>query len=150
MIILKILGTIVLAVLCGISFRWGGSANTHMRWIRQLGVGVTELGGLFLWFGWSWWMILIMGLAWTESTYFKAKGSDAKWWNWALTGLNYALIPLPLVIIHLVDWHGFLLRLVILTPVITLWRVLISNVQWEEGGAGAWQIITLPLLLWHG
>ena len=145
-LISKILGTCVLAAICGILFRFGGSSNIGARWLRQIGVEFTELGGLWLWFGWSWWMVLITGLAWTESTYFKSKGTEAKWWNWLLCGLQYSLIPLPLVFLHVIHWQGFLVRLAVLTPIITLWRTLQGDVDWSEGGAGAWQILTLPLL----
>lgn len=146
MVILKVLSTIGLAAFCGWFFRLGGSANTHARWLRQVGVGITELATLAIWFGWSWWMILIMGLAFTESTYFKKKGTDAVWWNWLLTGLNYSLIPLPLLFTHQIFLKGFLIRLVILTPLIMVWRLAFSDVDWEEGGAGALQILTIPLL----
>ena len=94
-------------------------------------------------------MVLITGLAWTESTYFKSKGTEAKWWNWLLCGIQYALIPLPLVFIGLIHWQGFALRFIVLVPIITLWRTFQGDVDWSEGGAGAWQILTLPILLVH-
>lgn len=149
MIWLKIIATIGLAVFCGWMFRFGGSANTHARWTRQLAVGITEICCLSIWFAWSWWMVLIFGLAWTESTYFKKKGTDARWWNWLLTGLNYSLICLPLVFTGQIPLKGFLIRLVILTPLIMIWRLAFTDVDWEEGGAGAWQILTIPILLIH-
>lgn len=144
---IKILCTLVLAALCGWGWRLGGSANTHMRWIREVAVGVTEILCLWMWFQWSWLMLLIMGLAFTETTYFKKKGMDAKWWNWLLCGICYSLIPMPLLSTGQIHWQGFLIRGLVLTPVITLWRTFQGNVQWSEGGAGAWQILTLPLLL---
>lgn len=146
-IILKILGTLALATLCGWMFRLGGAASAHARWLRQFGVEFTELAGLFIWFGWSLWLIPITGTAWAESTYFKAKGADAKWWNWLLCGMLYAAIPVPLVFLHYLSWQGCLDRAIVLIPVITLWRTFQGNVDWSEGGAGAWQILTLPLLL---
>lgn len=147
--IFKILGTIILAAMCGVLFRFGGSANIGARWLRQFGVEFTELGGLWLWFGWSWWLIPTTALAWTESTYFKAKGKSATWVNWLLCGIQYALIPLPLVFIGLISWQGLVDRSIILIPIITFWRTFQGDVDWSEGGVGAWQILTLPLLILH-
>lgn len=146
MIILKILGTLVLAAICGILFRFGGSSNVGARWLRQIGVEMTELGALFLWFGWSWWLIPVTALAWTECTYFKSKGSSAQWWNWLICAIQYALIPLPLAFLGIISWWGFLDRSLVIIPVITLWRTFIGDVDWSEGGCGAWQLITIPLL----
>jgi hypothetical protein len=87
-----------------------------------------------------------MGLAFTETTYFKKKGTDAVWWNWVLTGICYSLIPLPLVFTHQIHLSGLLIRGAILTPIITAWRLIFGDVDWEEGGAGAWQILTLWIL----
>lgn len=149
MIILKIAATIALAALCGWMFRLGGAASAHARWLRMLGVEVTEFLGLIVWFGWSWWLIPTTALAWTECTYFKAKGTEAKWWNWLICGIQYALIPIPLVFLGHIPWEGLIDRAIVLIPVITLWRTFQGNVQWSEGGAGGWQIITLPLLALH-
>jgi len=157
MIYLKILGIIFLAVIAGVGFRYGGSAK-HMRWARMAGVQVTELAGMALLFGWSWYMILISGLAWTECTYFKTV-PRAYWYNWLLCGIQYALIPIPLAFMHIITWHGFWIRFCILVPVITTWRCIFSpannasgpagdkDPDWSEGGCGAWQILTLPLML---
>lgn len=146
MIYIKILATIALAAACGWAFRFGGSKN-GIRFIRELGVGITEIAALFIWFGFTFWSIPICGLAFIESTYFKSKGSDAKWWNWLLCGLLYSCICLPVVFVYHIHWYAFLIRLCILTPVITLWRTFQGDVQWSEVGAGAWQILTIPLLL---
>ena len=145
--IFKIVGTICLAALCGWLFRVGGSANTHARWARMFGVEVSELGGLILWFGWSPWILLTTGLAWTECTYFKKKGTDATWINWMFCGLQYSAIPIPLLFVHILGWKGLVIRALVLTPIITLWRTFQTDVQWSESGAGAWQLLTLPLLI---
>lgn len=146
----KILLTLILAVFAGCMFRLGGSANTHARWLRMFGISMAEVGCLWIWFGFSWWLIIIAGLAWTECTYFKSKGTDAKWWNWLLCGIQYALIPIPLVIAGDISWMGLLNRSIILIPAITIWRTLMGDVDWSEGGAGAWQILTIPLLCLKG
>ena len=145
MIALQILGTIALAALCGWCWRFGGSSH-GIRFVRELGTGLTLVGCITLWWGWSFWYIPIIGLAFIESTYFKTKGSDAKWYNWLMCGILYALIPLPAVIVHHL-WIGFAIRSAVLIPVITLWRTFQGNVQWSESGVGVWQIITLPLLM---
>jgi len=141
----KIFATGVLAAACGWCWRAGGSGN-YPRFLRELGTGLTLILTITLWWGWSIWYILIMGLSFIESTYFKSKGSSAEWYNWLLCGVLYALIPLPAVIVHKL-WLGFAIRSVILVPVITLWRTFQGDVQWSEAGVGVWQIITLPLLL---
>jgi hypothetical protein len=141
----KILGTIVLAGFCGWAWRFGGSSN-GIRWVREAVTGFALVSCITLWWGWSYWYILIFGASWIESTYFKSKGSSAMWWNWMLCGILYALIPLPAVIVHHL-WVGFAWRTVVLIPVITLWRTFVGDVQWSESGVGVWQIITLPLIL---
>lgn len=146
MMILKILATIALAAICGWAFRFGGSKN-GIRFVRELGVGITEVVGLYIWAGFTFYSIPIVGLAFIESTYFKSKGKDAKWWNWLLCGLLYSSICLPVVIACHLHWYAFIIRLLVLTPIITLWRTFQGDVEWSEGGAGAWQILTLPLLL---
>lgn len=149
MIILKILGTILLSALAGYLYRLGGAASAHARWLRQVGVGVAVTGTLLIWFGFSWWIFLCLGTAFIESTYFKKKGTDAKWWNWALVGLVFALVPLPFVIANGHIWKGFLLRTLLLIPSTTLIGTFVGNVDWSEGLRGALQILSLFLLLIH-
>lgn len=146
LLLIKILGTIVIAAACGWAWRFGGSAH-GIRWVREFGTGVAYIACMTLWFSWSWWVILLMGLSFAESTYFKAKGSEAKWYNWLLCGILYSLVPIPLVICHVVPLEGFILRFLVLTPIITLWRTFQGNVQWSESGVGVWQIITIPLMM---
>ena len=172
LLIFRILATAVLAFLCGWMFRLGGAASAHARFFRMLGVEIAEFFGLVIWFvlgvkfpvvfsildhtfSLSIWVVMLSiflttALAWTECTYFKAKGTDAKWYNWLLCGIQYSLIPLPLVFLGIVPWVGFLIRSTVLIPIITVWRLAFSSwfpeVDWSEGGAGAWQILTLPLL----
>jgi hypothetical protein len=170
---IKIFITLGLAVICAWMFRLGGAQSAGARYLRMLGVELTELACLITWFifgqeypisffGWKiqeWQavvsIILTTAIAWTECTYFKTKGTDAKWCNWFLCGLQYSLIPIPLAILGIIHWKGFLIRLVVLTPIITLWRLAFSSwklggskaVDYSEGGAGAWQILTIPLLI---
>ncbi len=147
MILLKILGTIAFAAFCGWAWRFGGSKN-GIRWVREAATGLTLILTLTIWYGWSFWYIPIMALSFIESTYFKSKGSDAKWYNWLACGALYALIPLPAVIVKGL-WIGFICRSALLIPVITLWRTFQGDVDWSEAGVGVWQIITLPMLMIH-
>ena len=172
LLVFRIIATIALGIFCGWMFRLGGSSGGGGRFLRMLGVEIAEFFGLVIWFvvgtkfpinlnlfghtfSLSMWVVLTSiflatALAWTECTYFKAKGTSAKWYNWLVCGIQYALIPLPLVLLGIIPWIGFLIRFVVLVPIITLWRTFFvigdKSVDWSEGGAGAWQIITLPLL----
>jgi hypothetical protein len=141
---LQIILTLILSFGAGVSYRIGGSAN-GARFIRPLGIGILEFITLCIWFGFNWWMLLILGTAWIETTYFKVKGKSAVWWNWLLVGLSFSLVPLPWVIAtH--HWLGFGIRTLFLVPAIALWSELFGDVQWEEGGRGALQILSIPLL----
>lgn len=148
-LILKILATLALAALAGWAYRFGGSSN-GVRWAREVGVGLAVLGGLTIWLGWNWWGLLVMGCVWIETTYFKAKGTDAKWYNWLIVGLSYSIVPLPYIIAqsfsHKYYWIGFGIRTFVVTLFTTLWRTFVHDVQWQEGGSGAIQVLTLPLL----
>lgn len=148
LLIFKVIGTIVLAAFCGWCWRFGG-AKKGIRWVREAGTGITLILCLTIWWGWSFWYVTIMGLAFAESTYFRfTKGQPMRWYNYMLCGILYAIVPLPAVIVHKL-WIGFLWRSVVLIPVITLWRVFQGDVDWSEAGVGVWQIITLPMLLIH-
>ena len=147
MITLKIIGTIALAGLSGWCYRAGGSASIHARWLRQAGVGVAVTGTLLIWFGFNWWTLLCLGTSWAESTYFKSKGSDAKWWNWLLVGIVFAIVPLPYVISSGNHYLGFAIRSAVIIPATTVVGTFVGDVDWSEGLRGALQIITLPLLI---
>lgn len=95
----------------------------------------------------SWWLILVAGATYgVQTTYFKKKGTDARWWNWALVGLAFSLSVLPVIISNGL-WVGFALRTIFLTPAIVMWSELIRKDYLEEGGRGGLQIASLPLLL---
>ena len=143
---IKIILTIVLAAFAGWSYREGGSSHGIGRWMRQAGMMVTMGFGLLLWFGWSPWILLSAGACWAESTYFKKKGTDATFVNWCLVGLVFALIPLPVVWATGKHWLWFWLSSVVIVPLVGCWCVVMSNVQWSEGGRGAMQILRLLLL----
>lgn len=157
--ILKILGTLALAAAAGWCYRFGGAANGR-RWVRQVGDGLCEAMTFFMWFGFSWWLIGIMGSIWATSTYFRVKGSEVnlQWWNWLLVGIIFALVPLPWVlgtwITHwhhptaLTHWRGFLCRSAFIIPVTTLVQIFFGgNVKFSEPFRGIIQIITCLFFL---
>jgi hypothetical protein len=80
-----------------------------------------------------------------QTTYFKKKGSDAKWFNWLFVGLAFSLSMLPYSIAG-GDISGFLLRGLVVTLFTVLWSELVREAWIEEAGRGFIQIITLSLL----
>ena len=135
----------ILAVLGGILYRMGGSGN-FPRQARTVGVALLSCGFL-MFLDFRWWIFLCIPLMiGALSTYWKKKGTDAKWWNWALHGLGLSLAMLPYVIVS-GHYIGFALRTVILTALITIWSEKIGNAVVEEFGRGFFTVITIPLLL---
>lgn len=162
-LVLKVLGTIGLAAASGWCYRFGGS-NNGIRWVREVGDGACQVLTYILWFGWSWWLILIMGSIWGISTYFRIKGDNRQenlaWWNWALVGLMFALVPLPWVVgtwwdaVHhptehlLTHWKGFCWRAIFIIPVTTLVQTFWGgNVKFSEPFRGIIQILSCFLFL---
>lgn len=165
MLLLKILIVTCCALAASILYRLGGSAKTG-RWYdfiintkaRDFGVPVCSTAALITlcWghpvtsahpikFGLA--LFLSFGLLFGSlTTYWKKKGTDAKWWNWLLTGLGYGLAYLP-VALFFADWWGFAIRVVILAAAIMIWSLAVGKDWLEEGGRGLLIIITLPLLL---
>lgn len=146
MIILNILGVILFSILSGISYRMGGSGN-YPRWVREVGLCSGMLSTMILLGQLHWTLILCAGILYgLATTYFKKKGSDAKWWNWLLVGIAFSISMLPLVIAHHL-WLGFTIRTVVCSGLIVFWSETNGNVVCEEFGRGVVPIITLPLLL---
>lgn len=148
----QLLITIPLTALAGWSYRNGGSEDGIGRWVREVGTGLAILIDLTCFFGWEWLGVLIMGAVWIETSYFKAKGTSAKPFNWFLVGLSYSIVPLPYVVGAYFFGHhnyflGFSIRAVIVTLFTTLWRTFQGDANKQEIGCGCIQIITLPLLL---
>ena len=148
--ILKILWMIGLSIISGILYKLGGtSAGTKWRDIGcpliALLICLWLLKGLEFRFWWAY--LLTFGLGWASmTTYWKRKGTDAKWWNWLLTGLGYSLAFLPIAFAT-GHWIGFIIRTIILTYLITAWSEFQSNATWEEFGRGFLYMATIPLLL---
>ena len=140
-----------LAILCVLStlgatfYRMGGSDTYNTKW-RDLGCPTVATALLWAWGGWNWWLILCFGLFFGSlTTYWKKKGTDAKWWNWMLVGLGFSLAYLPYTIAT-GNWVGFALRTLIVTVGVTIWSEKISDAVMEELGRGFIAIVTLPIL----
>lgn len=79
------------------------------------------------------------------STYFKKKGTDAKWYNWLLVGLAESFAIFPYVWAnHL--WFGFWGRAIVLTIFLVVWDTFIGNDVEEEFGRYAAIAATLPII----
>jgi hypothetical protein len=150
----NILIWLIASILSAILYRLGGtSAGTKWRdlgcplvvtaYLLTLGLKASLwglfglVGAYFLAFG------LLFGAL---TTYWKKKGTDAHWWNWAFTGLGYSLSALPLAFIT-GHWIGFGIRSIVLTILITFWSEKIGWDVLEETGRGFLITATLPLLL---
>lgn len=160
----KKIGLAILAILGGVFYRMGGSGNFG-RWIREAGqqLLVTLSFWLMGLIAMTWESILgtvlSSGVCWAESTYFKQSGIDAKWWNWALVGWVFGMVPLSYCALTQSHWLGFGIRAVIciiLVPVyqqyVSTWlesafRKTIGKDVLDEFGRGFINIATLPLLL---
>lgn len=158
MSVLITIGLVILAVLAGISYRYGGSSS-GVRWAREIGEGVClNLGMLFLGI-FNPGSLLCMGSIWIESTYLKIKGEV----NWYIVGLTFSIATLPWYLCgcfsthSLYHWKGYLIRTAFCTTLVGLWQNYVSEEvaklfgvtrdKTDEGGRGAIQLLTLPLLI---
>lgn len=145
-IFIQWLTALILAAPAGWLYRLGGSGKANTK-ARDVGVVLCMVV----------WMALNHKLIWiatvpaailmflAQTSYFKKKGEDAKWFNWVFVGLAFSISLIPYAI-YTGHWVGFGVRLFIVTLFTTLWSEFQGNVQVEEPGRGAVQIITLPLL----
>ena len=149
MVLLLIL--ILLSALGGILYRLGGASgyNTKFRdfGIPTIGILVLILSGSHLNVPWlniaS--LVITYGLMFaSQTTYFKKKGTDAKWWNWFLVGLANGIALIPYGIIH-DQLPQAILRTLILAVGIMIWSEINGNAVWEEVGRGVLIILTLGL-----
>lgn len=141
----QIIATVILSGVCAVTYRMGGSGN-YPRWYRLAGGAICMSLTAIIWGFLTWWLVLCIPLLiGALSTYWKKKGTEAKWYNWAFTGFGYSCALLPLAIqYHLyIPWIVFS---VVMTAAITLWSVLIGKDVLEECGRGAILILTLLIL----
>jgi hypothetical protein len=150
---IKTLVWILASAIAGLLYRLGGVGKPYDTKYRDLGVPL--VGILLLWYlyplyaGWKEYLayFLTFGLYFgSMTTYWKKKGTDARWYNWLFTGLGYSLAFLPFSFFSGL-WLGFVIRTIIVAVATTLWSEKIGNVVWEECGRGVITTITIPLLL---
>jgi len=153
MMIIEVLVLLVLAAVGGVLYRMGGAHGYNTKF-RDLGipcVGSILLGVYGNLNHYNPWhilsSILTFGLMFAaQTTYFKKKGMDAKWYHWSLVGLANGLALLPYAITTGM-WIEFAIRTIALVLLITIWSEINSNAVWEEVGRGVLIILTLGLLL---
>ena len=143
-----VLVTLVGAVLCGVLYRMGGSDTYGTKW-RDFGVPTVVTPILGAWTQWHWslalcWLLLFASL----TTYFKRKGSEARWWNWALVGLAVGLSTFPLALAT-GEWLPLALRCALLAVLVPVWSCLVGNAVVEELGRGFLIGVTLLVLSWR-
>lgn len=136
------------AILGFILYRMGGSAGYDTKW-RDIGIPVcliplTLILGLPInsWF----WLSEILLFA-SLTTYWKKKGTDARWYNWAMVGLGVGLAGIPYSV-SIGSCGGVWLRPPLLALLITLWSEFNDDVVLEEGGRGFLIIFSWALLDW--
>ena len=137
---------IVLSILGGILYRLGGRGEPFNTKYRDFGIPTIMVLLMTILSGWHWSFIacaLLMFAA--QTSYFKKKGTDAKWWNWLFVGLAFSACMIPYAWGKGI-WIGFIYRSIIVTGFTILWSQFIDNDFWEESGRGFIQIITLVLL----
>lgn len=157
-ILTKILITSILSVLGAILYRMGGAAKTG-KWYdfalntkaRDAGVPACTIAALIVCAGFQlslWWAYLLSyGLLFgAMTTYWKKKGTDAKWYHWVFVGLGYSLAMLPFAWGD-GSWLAFGLRTAALTAGIAVWSQLIGNAVLEELGRGFLTVLTVLLFL---
>lgn len=143
---MKILLIILLSILAGVLYRMGGSGRWNTK-ARDFGVPMCMVAVMAVLGHFHWILIPCFGLLFASlTTYFKKKGKDAFWWNWALVGLATGLSMLPFAILT-GCWLGFGARVLVLTIFVTIWSEANGNAVIEEFGRGALIVGTLPLLL---
>lgn len=142
---LEIITAIPLSIAGAYLYRRGGTSAGTL-W-RDLGMPCCMLAYFFGVGKMDWPLFWCFGLMFAAQTsYFKPKGTDAKWLNWLAVGLvfSFAMLPYAWDTGH---WGGFIIRLPVVTIFTILWSEFWGNATVEEFGRGFIQIITLPLLV---
>lgn len=146
--------TVLLAIVCAVLYRMGGASGYNTKF-RDLGCPTVLIVWLLInkvGFSFDLWKVILayfltFGLTFGSlTTYWKKKGTDARWYNWAITGGVYGLACLPLMLVG-ITWYWILCRAALLASVASGWSEGVSNDVWEEVGRGVFIIATLPILL---
>lgn len=145
-LIIKIISIIIISILAGVAYRFGGSAN-GIRLVRETTASIALIFVMLILGFYSWTIILSAGALYgLETTYFKRKGTDATWVSWLLVGLAFSIAVLPIILVYH-NWIGFSIRTVVCTGLVVIWSETNGNAVFEEFGRGVIPILTLPLLL---
>lgn len=136
-----------LALVGGLLYRLGGYGPPFNTKFRDLGIPTIAVICLWVWGYHHWSLIPTFGLMFAAQTsYFKKKGTDAKWFNWLFVGLAFSLSSIP-ISVYVRYPLGFFYRTLVVTTLTVLWSQFVGNDWVEEFGRGFIQIITLPILL---
>lgn len=144
---------VVLTVLSAILYRMGGAGKEGQwyeealdtKW-RDIGVPLCVLGVVILLGNFHWTAIVSSVLMFgAMCTYWKPKGEDAKWYNWFITGLMYAVAWLPYCN-YTHNYIGFAIYSIIISIGTMAWSELNDDAVWEECGRGAIVTLFAPLL----
>lgn len=150
---------IVGSIISGILYRMGGAAGFNTKF-RDFGVP-TVLIAIFLIFSFPHYDLTHLSLILTwgacfgvQTTYWKKKGQDARWYNWLFTGLGYSICWLPTVVFQNIHpsafihahYLGFAIRTVVCTALTVIVSQKIGNAIIEENARGWVEAITVPLL----
>jgi len=142
-----------LSILGAILYRLGGAHgyNTNFRDVGMSIITILVLAflcgrSIVNWLGMAS-LVLVLALTYgAQTTYFKRKGTEAKWWNWALVGLANGLALLPWAL-YSGQWIEWGIRTIGLVVLVMTWSEVISNAVWEECGRGFIIIASLGLFL---
>ena len=142
----KILCLIIIACASAILYNWGGRGAPFNTKVRDWGCPIAVINALVLMGHNHWSLAITFFTLWAAlTTYWKKKGTDAKWYNWLATGAGYgfALLPFSWITGCLFGWLCYTLNVAVLTCILSQ---SINNVVWEERARGFVLVMCLPLL----
>ena len=143
MVMVKIIAIIVLVLLSGLLYRFGGIGKPFNTKYRDFGVPTCMLALICIINGFHWSLILCWGAMMGSMTtywgfinkWFKLPKEKKYWFNWLLTGFFYGFSMLPYAIFTQ-QWQQFLLSIGIVTTICVLVSELSANDWVEELGRG--------------
>ena len=139
---------LLLTVSSGLLYWMGGYGKPFNTKCRDFGCPAMMVLTMWLLGQLHWALFFCFGAMFGAcTTYWKRKGSDAQWYNWALHSF---FIGLSMIFWVYFTHHSFLwfgIYVLAVTGTMTTWSQLIGNVFFEEFGRGALIIMMLPLLI---